>query len=63
MHTYVCVLIIFYLGALWMYYLQQESSGQFMSSDESAIEIDAAHSHTDSSHSEKYSKVAVCMKS
>ena len=34
-----------------------------MSSDESAIETDAAHSHTDSSDLEKDSKVTDYMKS
>ena len=43
--------------------LQQRSSGQFMSSDESAIESDAAYSHTDSSDSEKDIKSTGCMKS
>ena len=40
-----------------------KSSGQFMPSDESAIESDAAHSHTDSSDTEKDSKVTVYVES
>ena len=43
--------------------LQQKSSGQFMYSDESVIESDATHSHTDFSDSEKDTKTTGCMKS
>ena len=43
--------------------LAAKKFGQFMSSDESAIESDAANSHTDSSDSEKDSKIIGCMKS